>query len=60
MKDATRTKLRRVNTATLASALHKRGLFKQMIQDVRPSACRRAAPWSVRPTRCATCRRART
>ena len=36
MDEATRTKLRGVSTATLASALFKRGLFKQMIQDVRP------------------------
>lgn len=33
---ATREKLRTVSSATLASALFKRGLFRQMIQDVRP------------------------
>jgi regulator of RNase E activity RraA len=32
----TRDKLKSVSTATLASALHKRGLRNQMIQDVRP------------------------
>ena len=32
----TREKLKLVSTATLASALFKRGLYKQMIQDVRP------------------------
>ena len=32
----TREALRQVSTATLATALFKRGLFKQMIQDVRP------------------------
>ena len=33
---ATRDKLRGVSTATLASALFKRGLRHQMVQDVRP------------------------
>ena len=33
---ATREKLRGVSTATLASALFKRGLRNQMVQDVRP------------------------
>lgn len=36
MKEATRTKLKGVSTATLASALYKRGLRTQMVQDVRP------------------------
>ena len=36
MLPATIGKLRGVSTATLASALFKRGLFKQMIQDVVP------------------------
>ncbi len=36
MNEATRTKLRRVSTATLATALFKRGLRQQMIQDVHP------------------------
>ncbi len=36
LSDTTRDKLKGVSTATLASALFKRGLFKQMIQDVRP------------------------
>ena len=36
MSPATRDKLRGVSTATLASALFKRGLRNQMVQDVRP------------------------
>ena len=36
LRDATRDKLKGVSTATLASALYKRGLRIQMIQDVRP------------------------
>jgi regulator of RNase E activity RraA len=36
MNDETRAKLKGVSTATLASALYKRGLRHQMIQDVRP------------------------
>ena len=36
--EATLAKLKGVSTATLASALFKRGLFKQMIQDVIPLA----------------------
>ncbi len=36
LSDATRDKLKGVSTATLASALFKRGLRHQMIQDVRP------------------------
>jgi regulator of RNase E activity RraA len=32
----TRDKLKGVSTATLASALYKRGLRNQMVQDVRP------------------------
>ena len=36
MNPDTRSKLKGVSTATLASALFKRGLFKQMVQDVRP------------------------
>ena len=36
MKPATRDKLKTVSTATLASALYKRGLRNQMVQDVRP------------------------
>src|ERR1700710_1217857 len=32
----TRDRLRGVSTATLASALYKRGLRNQMVQDVRP------------------------
>lgn len=36
LSDETREKLKRVSTATLASALYKRGLRNQMIQDVGP------------------------
>ena len=36
LSDSTRAKLKTVSTATLASALFKRGLHKQMVQDVRP------------------------
>src|ERR1700677_2886403 len=36
VNEVTRTKLKGVSTATLASALYKRGLRNQMVQDVRP------------------------
>src|SRR4051812_11660548 len=36
LTSATREKLRRVSTATLCTALFKRGLRNQFIQDVRP------------------------
>src|SRR6478736_1625793 len=36
LSDATRNKLKSVSTATVATALFKRGLRIQMIQDVRP------------------------
>jgi regulator of RNase E activity RraA len=36
MNDATRARLMQVSTATLATALFKRGLRQQTIQDVRP------------------------
>ena len=36
MKDETRERLKRVSTATLATALYKRGLRNQMIQGVQP------------------------
>jgi regulator of RNase E activity RraA len=36
LKPETRDKLKGVSTATLASALYKRGLRSQMVQDVRP------------------------
>jgi regulator of RNase E activity RraA len=36
LSEAARAKLRRVSTATLATALYKRGFRQQMIQDVRP------------------------
>ncbi len=36
LSEATRAKLRGVSTATLATALYKRGLRHQMVQDVRP------------------------
>ena len=38
MKNETREKLRHVSVATLATALYKRGLRNQTIQDVRPVA----------------------
>src|SRR5215216_3208281 len=36
LSDATRNKLKSVSTATVATALFKRGLRIQMIQDVHP------------------------
>ena len=36
LSDATRAKLKGVSTATLCTALYKRGLASQFIQDVRP------------------------
>jgi regulator of RNase E activity RraA len=36
LSDATREKLKGVSTATICTALYKRGLRKQMIQDVHP------------------------
>src|SRR6201994_202485 len=36
LSDATRNKLKTVSTATVATALYKRGLRIQMIQDVHP------------------------
>ena len=36
LSDATRNKLKTVSTATVATALFKRGLRNQMIQDVHP------------------------
>src|ERR1700679_4187363 len=38
VNELARTKLKGVSTATLASALYKRGLRNQMVQDVRPLA----------------------
>ena len=55
----TRDKLKTVSTATLCTALFKRGLRNQFIQDVHPLSPR-GAPWSARPSRCATSRRGRT
>lgn len=43
LSDSTREKLRGVSTATLASALFKRGLRNQMIQDVHPLSAPRQA-----------------
>ena len=56
----TRNRLKTVSTATLATALFKRGFRNQVIQDVHPLDPRQADAWSARPLRCATCRRART
>src|SRR5436853_4365988 len=36
LSNATRDKLKTVSTATICTALFKRGLHKQFIQDVRP------------------------
>ena len=36
LSDATRDKLKGVSTATITTALFKRGLRRQMIQDVHP------------------------
>ena len=36
LKPETREKLKSVSTATLCTALYKRGLRNQFIQDVRP------------------------
>ena len=36
LSDTTRDKLKTVSTATVATALYKRGLRIQMIQDVHP------------------------
>lgn len=38
LSDETRAKLRGVSTATIATALYKRGLRNQMVQDVHPLA----------------------
>ena len=58
MNNATRDKLK-VSTATLCTALFKRGLRNQFIQDVQPLNPNRPT-WSARRSRCATSRRART
>jgi regulator of RNase E activity RraA len=54
MNPDTRQKLMGVSTATLCTALFKRGLRNQFIQDVHPlnPNCR---TWWARPLRCATC-----
>jgi regulator of RNase E activity RraA len=36
LSQTTRDKLKTVSTATICTALYKRGLRKQMIQDVHP------------------------
>jgi hypothetical protein len=55
MNPQTREQLMTVSTATLCTALFKRGLRNQFIQDVRPlnPAC---PTWWARPSRCATSR----
>ena len=60
LKAETREKLKTVSTATLCTALFKRGLRNQFIQDVHPLNPNRRARWSARRSRCATSRRART
>jgi len=58
MKPSTRAQLAKVSTATLCTALFKKGLRNQFIQDVHPL---NASPtWWGRRSRCATSRRART
>ena len=42
LSDATRNKLKTVSTATVATALFKRGFRIQMIQDVHPLRSRSA------------------
>ena len=56
----TRDKLKTVSTATICTALFKRGLRNQFIQDVQPAQPERRRRWSARRSRCATSRRART
>ncbi len=56
LSEATRGKLKTVSTATVATALFKRGFRIQMIQDVHPLSADQPAKLS----RCATCRRAKT
>jgi hypothetical protein len=59
LTSSTREKLKTVSTATLCTALFKRGLRNQFIQDVRP--LNPSFPtWSAMPTRCVTSRHART
>ena len=59
LKLATRDKLRTVSTATVATALFKRGFRNQAIQNVHPLSP--VQPVLVGgPSPCATCRRART
>ncbi|MEO9135501.1 MAG: ribonuclease activity regulator RraA, partial [Casimicrobiaceae bacterium] len=36
LRESTRSKLKTVSTATLTTALFKRGLRNQFVQDVRP------------------------
>jgi regulator of RNase E activity RraA len=42
LSDATRAKFMKVSTATIATALYKRGLRNQFIQDVRPLSPKKA------------------
>ena len=55
----TRDKLKRISTPTLATALYKRGLRQQFIQDVRPLSPLKESMVGEAFT-CATCRRGRT
>ena len=59
LSEATREKLRGVGVATLSTALFKRGLRNQTIQDVRPVAPKGRNMVGPAYT-CATFRRART
>ena len=55
----TRARLMTVSTATLCTALFKRGLRNQFVQDVRPVS-EKGGIWSGRPSRCAISRRVKT
>lgn len=59
LSSETRNKLLGVATPTIATALFKRGLRNQFIQDVHPYR-RRRRTWSARPLRCAIFQRAKT
>ncbi len=58
LSDETRAKLKAVSTASVATALYKRGLRNQFIQGVLPVA-RKRENMVGRPSRCAISRRAR-
>lgn len=59
LSNETRDKLMGVATPTIATALFRRGLRNQFIQDVRPLSPKKANMVG-QPLRCAIFRRART